>query len=561
MNQLNFIYSKLFIVLLFAGIFVGCESLDEDLTGQVTAGAFFTDETSINSGMIGVYREASDVWGITQFSIPVCGDDILTTRDGANKQPFRDYDQFKANGVQTWEYQHIWKRCYLSIRTSNSYISTLENINPNFGIEESFINQKLGEARFLRANVYFALVKVFGDVPYFENAELKDSTTRKMDKRVIYDQMIKDLEFAEMYCVEESAKEAPGQVTKMAAKGSLAQIYMQLTGWPYNESDKWEKVKKYAGEVINSGNFELMPEYGDLFKHTKAAANKEDIFKFTFGLASTGAYQRFSGKPMDAWNDMHCQWKFYNDFPVGARKSFSLQANMLMGPYKNFVHPGFSKFLFGTIKKDPQGLNDGEWEEAYEHTWQTSVNIALQRLSDIYLLWAEADARTTGSISAEAVDYVNMVKRRAKGDVNGIGGNFYTTSIDGVDVAASDFASTNDFLNEIFNERGWEFAGEWGFRWFDLVRLEKLGEVTAQRNSYDLDAAIAVALKAWKAKNANATQDEINAQITAMKFLASELPLADSNPTVAKYGFAPIPEIAIQETPGLRDAALTSFED
>jgi len=557
MNKLNILYGKLFIVLLLANVFVGCEDLDEDVTGQITADAFFADEISIQSGMIGAYRDASDIWGISQFSIPTCGDDIITTRDGANKQPFRDYDQFKANGAQYWEYQHVWKRCYLSIRTSNTLIQTLENINPDFNINGAFINKKLGEAKFLRAQAFFALVKVFGDVPYFEDTELKDSTYRRMAKRVIYDQIIEDLESAETNCVD--VGESRGQVTKWAAKGALAQVYMQLTGWPYNEPQHWAKVKSLTGEIINSGKFKLMPYYGDLFKNTNIQNNKEDIFTFTFGVPASGAYQRMYGKPMDAWNDMHCQWRFYNSFPAGERKDFSVQATMKMNPYKNFVHPTFSKFLFSTIKFDPTGRNNQDYIDGYEHTWQSSINMSLQRFSDIYLMWAEADAMTTGNISNQAIEYVNKVKRRAKGNTSGLGGDYYNVPMVGVDIKASDFSSTSAFVNEIFNERGWEFAGEWGFRWFDIVRLKKLGEVTAQRNNFDLDDAIAVNLADWKNKNKNATQAEIDVQIANMKVLASELPLSDSNPTVEKYGFAPLPEVAKQETPGLSDPPLTSF--
>ena len=48
--------------------------------------------------------------------------------------------------------------------------------------------------------------------------------------------------------------------------------------------------------------------------------------------------------------------------------------------------------------------------------------------------------------------------------------------------------SAAQFQDEIFAERGWEFLGEMQ-RWFDLTRLEKVAEVTANRHPNELTLA------------------------------------------------------------------------
>lgn len=548
----------IFIILFFAGFFQGCENLNEDSAGLISADSFYADEVSLKSGVVGVHRKFAEIFYWPGICIPTTGDDILTTIEGSNKQPYRDYDQFKASGTQEWEHSQAWYPCYIAVRAANSFIESVEKNIDIIKADKSIINQRLGEIRYMRANTYFQITRIWGDIPYFETTAMQDSSTQKLSKRIVYDRIIKDLEFAEQNCVEN--KEAPGQVTKWAAKACLAQVYMQLTGWPFNETDKWPKVKQYCQDIINSGKFELMPNYGDLYKYTKFSKNKEDIFSLTFGLAATGTWQRYFGKPFNDWNDLHCQWKFYYDFPEGDRKSFSLQANLKMGPYKNFVHPCFSKFLFGTIKFDPQGKNDKEYIDAYEHTWQTSNNIALERYANIYLMWAEADASVTNSISAQAVEYLNKVKRRAKGDINLVGGNYYNSQMTGVDIAVSDFSNVSQFKKAIIAERGWEFAGDFGYRWFDLVRNDMLKEVTSLRNKYDLDESIKAALNDWKSKNPAATQSQIDSQIKIFKTLATEITLNDLNPTNEKFGFAPIPQLVIQTTPGMKKPALTSFQ-
>jgi predicted Zn-dependent peptidase len=62
---------------------------------------------------------------------------------------------------------------------------------------------------------------------------------------------------------------------------------------------------------------------------------------------------------------------------------------------------------------------------------------------------------------------LNQVKRRAAGMP--------------FDVADPTVDVTTATVNEILDEKGWEFAGEY-IRWFDLVRSETLAEIAAKRD-------------------------------------------------------------------------------
>jgi hypothetical protein len=44
-----------------------------------------------------------------------------------------------------------------------------------------------------------------------------------------------------------------------------------------------------------------------------------------------------------------------------------------------------------------------------------------------------------------------------------------------------------------------------------------------------------------------------------MRNQAYEMSLADNNPTAEKYAFAPLPQEAINKTPGLLEPSLTEF--
>ena len=85
------------------------------------------------------------------------------------------------------------------------------------------------------------------------------------------------------------------------------------------------------------------------------------------------------------------------------------------------------------------------------------------RYAEVLLTFAEANARAKGSVDAESLELMNMVRRRA------LGLDFNTSD------AVADYTDTdlNTFLNQILIERSFELCWE-GKRWYDLVRTNKL---------------------------------------------------------------------------------------
>jgi hypothetical protein len=81
------------------------------------------------------------------------------------------------------------------------------------------------------------------------------------------------------------------------------------------------------------------------------------------------------------------------------------------------------------------------------------INLPIFRMSDVYLIAAEAEARASG-VSAKAYGYINIVRRRAKlEDLNpGL--------------------SVQEFVDVVIQERSWELFAE-ADRWYDLARTGK----------------------------------------------------------------------------------------
>jgi hypothetical protein len=89
------------------------------------------------------------------------------------------------------------------------------------------------------------------------------------------------------------------------------------------------------------------------------------------------------------------------------------------------------------------------------------------RFVDALYIYAESDVRTDGNLSAQGLEYINMIRRRAYGkEIN--------TPDPSVDFASG--LSADEYLDIIFDERGKEFLLE-DKRWFDMLRYDRVEEL------------------------------------------------------------------------------------
>jgi hypothetical protein len=82
----------------------------------------------------------------------------------------------------------------------------------------------------------------------------------------------------------------------------------------------------------------------------------------------------------------------------------------------------------------------------------------------VLLDYAEASAMAAGAPTAASYMAINLVRKRA-----------------GLPDLASGL-SKEAFRDAVVYERAYEFAGEFGIRWFDIVRLQLLPKIVAERD-------------------------------------------------------------------------------
>ena len=369
--------------------------------------------------------------------------------------------------------------------------------------------QMLGELKTLRAWYYFDLIRIFKRIPYFtENDDVNTKSNGEFTRDQIFDFIKRDL--TEAIEVLPAQKSAAGRITKTTAQAIMAKVCAFTSSW--------NEVKTYADAVIQSGQYSLYPNFGDLSKidHNNGS---ESIFALQTSTANDKAHINWS-------NLLNCTYSDGNlygtgdDFFYGSQNlvnAFRTDANglpLLDGTfnqvnvttdYAGSLDPRLD-FTVGRIGMPWRGYTyTAGWCRAYDtygeysnkKAWPApdqalaawpwganSLNFMFIRYADILLLKAEALVETaTGNNAAEdaslveARALVNQIRERA---AKSIDGSYTPVDLDPftADYNVGTYPTEGDgnlyWTKErarmaVRFERRLELALE-GNRWFDLVR-------------------------------------------------------------------------------------------
>jgi starch-binding outer membrane protein, SusD/RagB family len=365
------------------------------------------------------------------------------------------YDNFTINrqqdGLDRW-----WNALYQAIRAANIVIATV----PGIAMDENLKNRYVGEAKFLRGMYYFDLVRAWGGVPLVTTPTPALDLTRA-NKDEVYALIISDLTFAAQNLPEQSAYTANdlGRASKGAAKSYLAKVYLFM--------NDFLNAEKYALEVINSAQYSLEVKFEDA---NGIAGNfgVESIFEIgarpTEGTDTGGDQfantQGIRGTPNRGWGFNRPSINLLNSFETNdPRRDGTV---IFLGEVLDGV-----KTIGDSSTPDTTKVSGVIVEvECYnQKVWTPGINVAatwghhrrLMRYADVLLMAAEAS--NENGKSAQALQYLNQIRKRARGGNNAI---------------LPDVMQTNkDLLRDIIlDERRHELALE-GHRFWDLIRTNK----------------------------------------------------------------------------------------
>ena len=208
-------------------------------------------------------------------------------------------DQFDLSIAPSYNnlFNTDWENYYKAIFRCNSIIK-----NENVTQWDSEVGKGLvvGQARALRAILYFDLARLFGDVPLVL-VPTEDNVPRTPAAEV-YKAIFEDLKYAAENIPADAFPVASnssndGRISKYAAEAMLARVYLYYTGYYGEENEACTKQDAIDAleDVIENGGYELETNYADLFM---PACTKD---------ASTG-----TGTEQRAWETTY-KGKHYNN--------------------------------------------------------------------------------------------------------------------------------------------------------------------------------------------------------------------------------------------------------
>ena len=353
---------------------------------------------------------------------------------------------------------NFWKAAYKVINRTNTVLGRIDGIE----INTELANRYKLECKFIRALMYFNLVRVYGDVPLIlKEISISESyDILREPKENVYNQIIADLKEAQDLPVSYSTAE-DGRATQGAAKALLANVYMTL--------HKYAEAETILAEIINSGQYSLLENTPgslniDGYKNVFSPVNhnsKEGIFEIQFLKGGYGEGSNYANNfaPENSGTNVVAvggtggnnipEMDIYNAYEEGdLRRDFS----MSLGYYDNRKNNEWVESRYVCKFMDvPYQNNDA------------SNNYPVIRYADVILMYAEA--LNQNGKTAEACKYLNMTRRRGFG--------YQTTETSPVDMQTTDKAQ---FALMVEQERRVELAFE-NHRWFDLIRTGRAVEV------------------------------------------------------------------------------------
>ncbi len=385
--------------------------------------------------------------------------------------PFADFTETGLTGPLV----SAWQSFYIVIQQANKVIITINESS----VSDEAKTQYIAEARFMRGIAYWYLASLWG------NAIISDDPTPLASNPVVntnprkdvYDFAIRDMEFAAKWLPETVSQS--GRVDRYSAFGMLSRFYLHYSGLVASDYGANPNVgvrdaayldlaKAAAEKVIESGNYQLITNYPDLFK-VENNNNSETMFAFQWvpGLNSTNngwgyinsqqAYFAYGSEVTGddaAWGGATvATYNIISEYEV--TDTIRRKATWMgYGDYYPEINKANGGLLYeqnasgeaSTALNVKKGITGSTKDNPAIGRMNSALNTYMLRLAEVYLNYAEAVlGNNTTTTDALALEYFNKIRVRA--NLN---------------------PKTSISWEDIRHERRIEFCME-GQYWYDLV--------------------------------------------------------------------------------------------
>jgi hypothetical protein len=459
MKHLNYAW-----VLVIALLATSCRDkfLDAVPTGQLSGATFWKTQNDINLALAGCYRN----W---EVGMNIVMGDAMTDND---------YSHLTVTGFQQVGNGSVSPQnvligtgarafSYTQIRKYNDF---LENIEKMTNIDGPVKEKYKAEVRFLRAYDYFLKAMFYGDMPLVTNTIPSTELPARNSVAEIEDFILSELDQISSILPVQNTVQSAGHITSGAALALKARLELYM--------GKYTEAMSDSKAVIESGVYELYPNYEQLFWRQNHSSNKESIAEIEHiqnDYATSIPWQRlpsFKGGYAEGGvsRSLVDTYETSNGLTISEDPSYNPDnpfANRDPRLDMSIAHPGslwFGKIYDGLdpeingVSNPDYYLKDGskaaqlckkylDPQILSSDRQNFDAPIMVIRLAEMYLTFAEA-AQETGQNLDLGLEYINKIRTRA--------GLINATSL------------TKDLVRR---ERRVELAFE-GLRYFDIKRWD-----------------------------------------------------------------------------------------
>jgi len=279
--------NKIGIVLFFLPLLAACDTwLDKQPLTQFTDDNYWTNETNVKVFCNGFYSLFN---GFGTGATPTINSNLGTGVESdfyfdtfSDDQLNQNIDFFATAAAAS---ATTYSTPYNYIRLSNLLLTRIDGISSMTEVQK---NHYRGIAYFFRAMEYFELVRHYGDVPYSgkyfdQTADVSTIWGPRVPRDQVMDSVLSDINNAVANLYPKSATDA-NTVNQDIANALKSRLCLYEGTYAKYQGNNSARAVKYLTEcktaseaVMNSGNYQLNPDYRTIYSSMDLTGNKEAL--------------------------------------------------------------------------------------------------------------------------------------------------------------------------------------------------------------------------------------------------------------------------------------------
>jgi starch-binding outer membrane protein, SusD/RagB family len=367
----------------------GCVKLDLTNPNQATTDTFWQSQNDAVQAVNATYNalQNNGTYGRwVGFAFDIRSD------IGFSPSPWADLSNFNKFTLVDYDFEvnrEIWQHHYQAIFRANQVIANVPGIEMETGLRDRLV----GEAKFVRALMYFNLVNLYGgNIPLITEPSEPSTRPASSTEADVYTRIYTDLTDAAAALPPSYSGADVGRATRGAALALLGKAHLQQRDWA---------AAATALQTVTTLGYDLIPNYAENFTSANEN-NRESVFEVQFGdrsLLASGVRGLNMAKMIGPCGPSFCdgrptQWyfdQFQQERTTTGAVDPRLDATIFYNkPGGMDVYGQSFQARYGASSTDLYFKKYGEYYIAGDQDWDAAINYRVIRYADVLLMLAEA---------------------------------------------------------------------------------------------------------------------------------------------------------------------------